>query len=322
MQSRSLTRPRLRSSWLLAIGLGVGLLVLAVRGTDLADIVSTARAGRIDALLLAFAILSASYTLRAYRWGIVIATRPPLAPVVLFWGTMVGYLGNNFLPARAGEVLRSVMLGRKTGLSKSFVLGTALAERVADAVALVVISLVAIGRLDVLPDWLRRGAQVVAAASVIAVVAMLVAPRMLGLASGALGHVPVSEQVRLRALGLIHRFVDGLASFRRPERAARFGALTIVIWLVDAVVAMITAQAFGLTLSLPLALTLLGALGLASAIPSTPGYVGVYQFVAVSLLVPFGYTSAEALVFILALQAVTYATVIVWGLLGLWRLSS
>jgi uncharacterized membrane protein YbhN (UPF0104 family) len=218
-------------------------------------------------------------------------------------------------------VLRSVILGRRTGLSKSFVLGTALAERVADALALVLISLVAIAWLKDIPEGLRGGAPVMAAVSVAAIFAIVLAPRTLGLVAVALGRAPVPDRVRQRALGIVHRFVEGLASLRRPERAARFGALTVVIWLVDAVFAIITAQAFGLTISLPLALTLLGALGLASAIPSTPGYVGVYQLVAVTLLVPFGYTSAEALVFILALQAVTYATVIVWGLLGLWRLS-
>jgi hypothetical protein len=65
---------------------------------------------------------------------------------------------------------------------------------------------------------------------------------------------------------------------------------------------------------------LLAALGLSSALPSTPGYVGVYQFVAVSVLTPFGFTQSQALVFILAYQAVNYAVICVWGLLGLWRL--
>jgi glycosyltransferase 2 family protein len=66
---------------------------------------------------------------------------------------------------------------------------------------------------------------------------------------------------------------------------------------------------------------LIAALGLSSAAPSTPGYVGIYQFVAVTVLAPFGFARDEALAFILATQAVNvYAVVIVWGTLGLWSL--
>ncbi|MCZ2097626.1 MAG: flippase-like domain-containing protein, partial [Anaerolineae bacterium] len=75
-----------------------------------------------------------------------------------------------------------------------------------------------------------------------------------------------------------------------------------------------------LTLSAPQALLLLAALGLSSAIPSTPGYVGIYQFVAVTVLVPFGLTQDEALVYIIAFQLVTYVGVTIWGAVGLWRL--
>ncbi len=57
----------------------------------------------------------------------------------VFWANMVGYLGNAYLPARAGELMRSALLGQKMGLGTSFVLATALSERILDAVTLVLI---------------------------------------------------------------------------------------------------------------------------------------------------------------------------------------
>jgi glycosyltransferase 2 family protein len=86
---------------------------------------------------------------------------------------------------------------------------------------------------------------------------------------------------------------------------------------MDAVGATIAARALGLELSLPLAFLLLAGLGLASALPSTPGYVGIYQFVAVGILVPFGFSRTTAIAFILMVQAVSYVLVSVWGSLGL-----
>ena len=72
-----------------------------------------------------------------------------------------------------------------------------------------------------------------------------------------------------------------MRAFHDWKRLAGFVALTIVIWLSDAAGTMAGAHALGLEIRFPVALLLLTALGLGSALPSTPGYVGIYQFVAV-----------------------------------------
>ena len=81
---------------------------------------------------------------------------------------------------------------------------------------------------------------------------------------------------------------------------------------------MIFAFALQETLTLAQAFVFISALGLSSAIPSTPGYVGVYQFVAVAVLVPFGFERETALALILLSQVFTLLIVSVWGGLGLW----
>ncbi|NJP07774.1 MAG: hypothetical protein HC837_20230 [Chloroflexaceae bacterium] len=80
------------------------------------------------------------------------------------------------------------------------------------------------------------------------------------------------------------------------------------------------AYALNLTLTLPQSLLLLAALGLASAAPSTPGYVGIYQFVAVTVLPAFDFSRSEALAYILTFQAISLVIVLVWGFVGLWQL--
>jgi glycosyltransferase 2 family protein len=101
-------------------------------------------------------------------------------------------------------------------------------------------------------------------------------------------------------------------------RLVQFLLLTAIIWSLDVAVALGTARALGLSMSLPAAFLLLTGLGLGSALPSTPGYVGVYQFVAVSLLLPYGFSRNDAIAFILLLQAMTYAAVLSWGRVGLF----
>jgi hypothetical protein len=112
-----------------------------------------------------------------------------------------------------------------------------------------------------------------------------------------------------------------MRAFQHWGRALSFTSLTVTIWLVDGLGTVICAHALGLSLTLPVALLFLAALGLSSAAPSTPGYVGVYQFVAVTVLPPFGFTRTGALTFILVAQGLSYVVVTVWGLIGLWRLN-
>jgi hypothetical protein len=111
----------------------------------------------------------------------------------------------------------------------------------------------------------------------------------------------------------------GIRSFHHIGRLSAFLALTVCVWTLDAVGAVVGANAIGLEIPLWLAFLLIAGLGLGSALPSTPGYVGIYQFVAVSVLTPFGFSRNDAIAFILVTQALSYVVIGVWGSLGLVR---
>ena len=94
-----------------------------------------------------------------------------------------------------------------------------------------------------------------------------------------------------------------------------------MVWLLDAVATVVVAAAIGQVLTIPQGLVLLDALGLSGAVPSTRGYVGVRHFVARAVLPLFGFPDAIALAYVIALQALTVVLMVLWGGLGLWRLS-
>src|SRR5207249_27914 len=123
-----------------------------------------------------------------------------------FWATVVGYLGNNFLPARAGELIRSVMIGRRANINKSYVLATALTERIMDVVALVLISLVALISLEGLPGWLHTAAQVMAMLGVVGVVGLFAARRLEHLLKHALTRLLPAGASRTRVIDLLEQF--------------------------------------------------------------------------------------------------------------------
>jgi uncharacterized protein (TIRG00374 family) len=271
-------------------------------------------------LVAACVACSVTYILRGLRWRVILSAAARVSPATAFWASMVGYLGNNFLPARAGEVLRSVLLSRRVGISVSYVFATALTERIGDLVAVAMMSLLAIVTLAATPSWLRLGATAIAIPGTVSLIALVALPRLTVPITGLVARLPLSERPALWLNTSLDRFLLGLTALQHVNRALSFLGLTGVIWIIDAMTALVIGHAFEITLTLPIALLLLAALGIASAIPSTPGSIGVLQFVAVTTLGPFGLSPSEAIVYIIGFQAVNIVVVVVWGLVGLWQL--
>jgi uncharacterized protein (TIRG00374 family) len=311
------------SRWSLVITLilaGV-LLFFALRGIQWHEVLRSLRQARLALLLLTFLIFTGSHLLRSLRWYLLLRADQPLSWPPVFWTLEVGYLGNNLLPARLGELIRSAVIAARTRIGFGYALATTLAERISDSIALVSISLVASLTLTGTPDWLRAATRGLAIIAILGLICLFAAPYLQAIPRWIIGRVPLPSGIKMRLIGLLEQFLLGVQALQNPRRALSFAALTLIIWLADSIGAVIAARALGLSLTLPQALLLLAALGLASAAPSTPGYVGIYQFVAVSVLAPFGFAREQAVVFILTFQFMIYILTIVWGSLGLWRLN-
>jgi hypothetical protein len=315
----------LRRQWrglAIALVLAGVLLYFALRGIDWGELLRQLRAANPAYIGLAVFAYTVSTFLRSVRWRVLLASERNVPPLQVFWATAAGYLGNGFLPARAGEVIRSAMLSRRTGLNLGFIFATAATERILDAIGLVVIALGALATIQNTAEWVVQGARAMAVLGVVGLAVLLVLPRFEWLALAIIGRLPLPPRIGAVLMNLTSRFLVGLRAIRDPGRAGLFYAMTLVIWLIDGVAAVLTAQAHGLSLAYAEGIVLLAALGLASAAPSTPGFVGIYQFVATQLLPGFGFTREQALAYILTLQGAIYLTIIPWGLLGLWRLSA
>ncbi len=131
--------------------------------------------------------------------------------------------------------------------------------------------------------------------------------------------MPVPQSIKAKLSEVIEQFLIGMRSFHDRNRLFIFVVLTAVIWTCDAVGVLIAMHALALPGTLSIALLLITGLGLGSALPATPGYVGIYQFVAVSVLTPFGFSKTAAIAYILLAQALQYVLFTLWGAIGLVR---
>ena len=307
----------------MSFGLGAALaavfLYYSLRGLDWAAVWAVVR--RADALRLAAVALIGTTTLflRGWRWRILLNAEGSVGVAAAFWATAAGLFGNNFLPARGGEVIRSYMIASRSGLGIPYVLATALSERIVDAIVLVAISAVVLLALPSAPGWLAAAARPLAIIGLLGAAIIAVLPLLGPVLRGVIERLPLTGKTQQRIVSAMQRALEGMRTFHDARRLTLFVSAALVIWCLDAVGTVMGGAALGLRIQPPAALLLIAGLSLGSALPSTPGYVGIYQFVAVSVLRPFGFSPADAIAYILVAQALSYLVIGFWGALGLMR---
>ncbi len=302
-----------------AFGLAALLLYYSLRGIDWGEVARIAAGASTGRLLAVVAIATTALFLRACRWRVLLNAEGSVSVPSVFWATTAGYFGNNFLPARAGELVRTVMISVRSGLDAPYVLATALSERVADVIALVSIAAVVLLTMPAPPGWLAGAIRPFAALALLGAAGIALLPFFAPHAPAAIARAPLPRAVRPKLVAAVDSGLRGLRAFHDLRRLAAVVALTAVIWTLDATGVVIGASALGLDVPLRVAFLLIAGLGLGSALPSTPGYVGIYQFVAVSVLTPFGFSRNDAIAYILVAQALGYAVIGFWGSLGILR---
>ena len=311
---------RARIVFWLAILLAALLLYLTLRGVDWSAFLRALRGANYLYIGLLFLWSSASYLIRATRWRVLLNSQKQIKTILVFWANMAGYLGNTVLPARAGELVRAGYISRREGIPIVFVLATGLTERLIDLAALVIIGVTSLFFTEAFPDSVHAALEKFGVIAVLGVICIFLLPLFHGLIQRMLTGLPwLSQGWKGRVLQIIEQFVDGLKTIGRIERGIPFLLFTALIWLMDGIGTIVLAEALHESLSLAQSFLLIAALGISSALPSTPGYLGVYQFVAVTVLVPFGFTREAALAFITLLQASNLLLVFVWGGMSLWR---
>jgi glycosyltransferase 2 family protein len=217
--------------------------------------------------------------------------------------TTVGYMGNNALPARAGDLMKSVLSSRQAGTPTADGFGTLVAERVLDAAALVLVFAVLVTTLSLplgLKGWMLA---VVGAALVIA-----------GAAAAFLGRdTGAGQRVREIAARL-------LAPTRRLWSVAGLGllAMSVVLWLVEGSVYAVLGAVAGLHLSLLDGLYIMALANLVALVPAAPGYVGTFDAaVILGVRLVAGGTHAAALAYAVVVRFVLFVPITVIGLIAL-----
>jgi hypothetical protein len=306
----------------LAVGVGVSLvcLWLAIRGRELGTVGRALAGAGYIWLIPALALYFAGVWLRSLRWRHLLLPIADLPAARLFAIVVIGYAANDVLPARLGEVVRCYILRRRYGIPTSTALGTVLLERMLDGVTMLVFMA---GALLFLPFslalyQLMAGAAVVFGGGVVVLVVVVARPALAQhLVAVATRPLPAALGARVRLLAT--SFFGGLTALGGAGATLRVFALSCAAWLLEVGMYFSLMFAFPLTPSFALATLTTAVANLGTLIPSSPGYVGVFDFLGRSVLGQFGVPAETALAYILVVHAALVVPITVLGFWYAWR---
>jgi glycosyltransferase 2 family protein len=212
----------------------------------------------------------------------------------------IGYMGNNALPARAGDVMKGLLSARRVAAPGRDALGVVVAERTLDVVALSLLfaGLVATLRLPLgIPGW----------------VPAVVAAGLFGAAGAAwrLGRrTATGEHVRETVAAL-------LAPSRRlwSRRGVAMLGVSVALWLVEGGVYAVLGAVAGVPLTFVDGLYVMALANVAALVPSAPGYVGTFD---AAVLLGVGLVAAAAhpaaLAYVVLVRFVLFVPITLVGL--------
>jgi uncharacterized protein (TIRG00374 family) len=254
---------------------------------------------------------------RAWRWRTLLQPVKALSVRSVYPITAIGYMGNMLLPARLGELLRAIVLGRR-GIGLSAALGSIATERVLDGLTTIFLLLITSQFLP-RPAWLSAGLTLVTAIFGGALIALGLALAFRSQAMGMLERILGRYRWSARPLRWAWNFLDGLAALRSPTLLARSVGIGLVAWTLSALNYYWVFRAFDLPLSGIAAYFAVAAIGLSTMVPAGPGYVGTFELAGVAVLTALGAGSAGAFSATVLMHLIQVVPVTVAGLIFVWR---
>ena len=313
-------------SALLGIVVAAGLLYWALRGVHLSEVVFHLRAARPFPLAVAAVLATATFPLRLVRWRLLLRDeRGGALPALPLWHAVaIGFMANNLLPFRAGELVRTLAATRLAGARFSAVLSSIAVERIFDGLAVVALLTYALLVSDLPPDVavagvsIRHAAQAAGAMGLGALVAAILMVAFPLAAERLVRQILPAGRLTDKIVTLLEGIRQGLAALRSPTRLAGVVFWSLAVWLVNAWAFYVGFDAFGIPVRFAGALLLQGVLIFGITVQFTPGFVGQFEAAIVAALALYEVPNALASSYAITYHAVTFLPII---LLGAWSLA-
>ena len=311
-------------NWQFWLGVLISVLFIwvSLRGLRLNDFWETVQKANYFWLIPGIGVYFVGVWVRAWRWHYLLGPIKKIPTRTMFPITTIGYMGNNIYPARAGEVLRAVILKRREGVPVSASLATIIVERIFDGVvmlAFVFVNLPELAKLTGASGFVGNIQQVavVGTGVFLGALGVFLLAAMFPLVTAKIGAWMIErfmpQRLREKVNGIMHKFLDGLASLRSPLNVLMVFLTSVIIWLLETGKYWFVMQAFNFNVSFFALMLMNGIVNLATTIPSAPGYIGTFDAPGIAVLTAYGVDQATAAGYTLTLHVALWLPITLLG---------
>ena len=324
------TSTRWRGAWLLGLAISLALLGWTLHDVNPREVLAHASRANPWLLLAAVALMTATFPIRTWRWRLMLRAGDgaPLPLLPLWHATAIGFMANNLLPARAGEFARAYVAKGQLPVRFTTALASIGVERVMDGLVMVGLMAVAI----IAPSFPRNaviggtsvsrvagGAALVFGAVLLIALAVVHRPGPWLSFLNRVTHRLLPARFADRLMQLAEGLIGGLEVLRRPGRFAAVVAWSLVLWLVNAAGFALCFRAFGIPVPAEGALLLQAIIGFGAALPSSPGFWGIYEIATRYTLQVYGIGAGLAVSYAITYHLATFLPITILGLASLTR---
>jgi uncharacterized protein (TIRG00374 family) len=315
----------LRKRWQILFGVVVSafFIWLAVRGLELNTVWQYLKRANYWWLVPGILVYFVAVWARTWRWHYLLRPVKVIPLYRLFPIVCIGYFGNNVYPARAGEVIRAVVLRGTEGISISTSLATIIIERVFDGLVMLLFVFFAIPFVGVeqVPPIYRKtviGASVLFGVALLLFLWMAFDERRANIAYRLLADRLIPARFRAPLDGFYERFVSGLRFLRSGRDVLMVFVTSVVIWLTETVKYWFVMHAFRFSVSFIGLMLMNGVVNLTTTLPSAPGYIGTFE-VGARVLAALGVEYGLAFGYTIVLHAALWLPITALGAFYVWR---
>jgi uncharacterized protein (TIRG00374 family) len=259
---------------------------------------------------------------RTWRWHYLLRPLKEIPLGRLFPVVVIGYMGNNVYPFRAGEVIRAYVLKRNEDVKITASLATIIVERIFDGVVMLLFVFVALPFANIEQDWLRTLIVLGSLAFFSALLVFFVMALNPERARRIYGYVIarlIPKRFQARILHFADHFMEGLASLRHPRDLFMTFLASVFIWVTETTKYWFVMHAFNFQVSFFVLMLMTAVVNLATTLPTAPGYIGTFDGPGIKILEAFGVEKNLATGYTLVLHAALWLPITLLGFFYLAR---
>src|SRR5260221_13131986 len=299
-----------------SIAVSVFFLYIGLQGMNLAEVWNQITHANFWWLVPGVVVYFLAVWGRPWRWHYLLRPLKEVPLRKLFPIVVIGYMGNNVYPFRAGEVIRAYVLRRNEGVKIAASLATIIVGRIFDCLVMLIFVFVALPFANIEQDWLRTWIILgpVAFFGALAVFFVMAMRPVLArrLYSAVITHT-LPHRFQASTLQMADHFMGGLESLRSPRDLLMTLISSVFIWLTETTKYWFVMQAFNFRVSFFVLMLMTAVVNLATTLPGAPGYIGTFDGPGIKVLEAFNVNHEVAAGYTLVLHAALWLPITLPG---------